>query len=363
MHKSWQPVFNLSLWVVAGGGWLTSCTQIIPTSYKPSSPQIEQLAVDTSMTPKAQQLFYQQDPRIESKQMFHELCRNVEHNPEKTILLGCFTSNGYQGNIVLQSVTDPRLAGTMEVVAAHEMLHAAYQQLTAKERFRLAPQLKQAAQRVTETNLQAVLQEYAAGDPDIYVNELHSHLGTSLADLGNPELEEYYRQYFRDRQQVVTFAQQSRSVLSQIETQVQELEPELNALEGALKTEKNAIERTEDDLKASMQNLERMESNLTNLKQQTEAALSRGDTNLINQFEQERSRFNAAVQNFNGQVQTLQNRIDQFNQQFAAYSQKVDVYNQLAATNRSILSSIKLESSAVKAKPVSPPQGLRLNHL
>lgn len=355
MHKSWQPLFKFSLWIVVGGGWLISCTQITPKSYKPSSPQIEQLAVDTTMTTKAQQLFYQQDPRIESKQLFHELCRNVSHHTEKTILLGCFTSNGYQGKIVLQSVTDPRLTGTMEVVAAHEMLHAAYQQLTTKERSRLAPKLKQAAQRVVETNLKAVLQEYAEGDPDIYVNELHSHLGTSLGDLGNPELEEYYRQYFRDRQQVVAFAQQSRRVLSQIETQVQALEPELNALEGDLKTEKNAIERTEDDLKASIQNLERMESNLKNLKQQTETALSRGDTSLIKPFEQERSRFNSAVRDFNGQVQTLQNRIDQFNQQFAAYSQKVDVYNQLAATNRSILSSIKLESSEVKVKPVSSP--------
>lgn len=337
-----------------GGGWLSSCSQIIPKTDEPSSPQIKQLAIDTTMTLKARQLFYQQDPRIEPKAAFHKLCRKAGESTEKTILLGCFTSNGHRGNIIIQSVTDPRLAGMMEMVAAHEMLHAAYQQLSAQERARLSPKLKQAAQRVTDDHLLAILKEYEVGDPDIYVNELHSHLGTTLANLGDPELETYYRQYFRDRKQVVAFAQRSRRVLSQIDSQVQQLEPELNALEVTLQTEKDSIQRTEDDLKASFQNLEQMKSNLTHLKQQAEASLRQGDASLVDPFEQERSRFNAAVRDFNGQVQELQGRITQFNQQFAAYTQKVDIYNQLAATNRSILSAIKLNRSEVRVETVSP---------
>lgn len=354
MRQSWHPIFTVSLWIMLGGGWLSSCVQLTPKTYEPSSPKIKQLAIDTTMTPKARQLFYQQEPRIEPKPTFHQLCRKTEHNTEKTILLGCFTSNGYEGNIIIQSVTDPRLAGMMEMVAAHEMLHAAYQKLSDKERSQLAPKLKRAVKQVKDKHLLAVLKEYEAGDPDIYVNELHSHLGTSLADLDDPELEEYYRQYFRDRKQVVAFAERSRSVLSQIEFQVEQLEPELNTLEVNLKAEKDYIQRAEDDLKSSYQNLERMKANLAYLKQQAENSLSRGDASLVNEFEQERSRFNAEVGEFNWQVQQLQDRITKFNQQFEAYTQKVDFYNKLAATNRSILSAIKLDSSEVKVKPVGP---------
>lgn len=354
MQKSWHPIFTVSLWIVVGSGWLSSCAQLAPKIYKPSSPKIEKLAIDTTMTPKAQQLFYKQEPRIESKKIFHKLCRKAGHNTEKTILLGCFTSNGYEGSIIIQSVTDPRLAGMMEMVAAHEMLHAAYQKLGNEERSQLASQLKRAAKQVKDEHLLAVLKEYETGDQDLYVNELHSHLGTSLANLGDPELEEYYRQYFRDRKQVVAFSDRSRSVLSEIESQVDQLEPELNRLEVNLQEEKDYIQRTEDDLKASYRDLERMKANLGNLKQQAEASLSRGDDRLVNDFEQARSRFNAEVGEFNWQAQQLQSRISQFNQQFEAYTQKVDFYNELAATNRSILSSIKLAPSEVKVQPVAP---------
>ncbi len=331
---------------------MSSCSPLVSHTYEPSSPKIKQLAIDTTMTLKAQQLFYQQKPRIESKRTFHQLCRKVGHNPEKTIILGCFTSNGYRGNIIIQSVTDSRLAGMMEMVAAHEMLHAAYQKMSSKERARLAPKLKQAAQRVTDEQLLTVLKDYEAGDPEIYVNELHSHLGTTLANLGDPALETHYQQFFRDRKQVVAFAQRSRRVLNQIDAQVQQLEPELNTLEANLKAEKESIQRTEADLKASFQDLERMKSNLADLKQRAEASLRQGDYGLADSFEQQRSHFNTAVQDYNWQVETLQNRITQFNQQFATYSQKVDAYNQLAATNRSILSAIKLDRSGVQ--PVSP---------
>ncbi len=306
------------------------------------------------MTPKAQQLFYQQTPRIESKKTFHKLCRKAHHNTEKTILLGCFTSNGYEGKIIIQSITDPRLAGMMEMVAAHEMLHAAYQKLAPKERSHLAPKLKRAAKQVKNKHLLAVLQEYETGDPELYINELHSHLGTSLANLGDPELEEYYRQYFRDRKQVVAFAERSRSVLADVESQIQLLEPELNTLELNLKTEKDDIQRTEDNLKASYRTLEQMKANLAQLKQQAEAYLSQGDASLVNAFEQERSRFNTEVGEFNAQVQQLQKRITQFNQNFEDYSEKVKFYNELAATNRSILSTIKLDPTNETVQPVAP---------
>lgn len=354
MQKVWHPIFNKFLIVIVSGVYLGSCSWAALKTYEPTSPAIEQLAIDTTMTPIAQQLFYKQDPQIKPKKQFHKLCSKVERNSDQTILLGCFTSNGYQGNIILQSVTDPRLQGMMEMVAAHEMLHAAYQDFSPQERSFLSPKLKKAAQRVTEKDLLAVLKAYEVGDTDIYVNELHSHLGTRLSDLGDPKLEQHYRKYFRNRQQVVQFAKRSRRFLAEIETQIQQLEPEINALEANLKIEKDVIQQTDNNLKASAQNLDQMKLNLSNLKQQAETFLRKGDASLVNQFEQERARFNAEVNQYNWQVQDLQERLAQFNIQVETYAQKVEEYNALANSNRSILSTIKVDSPKVNIQPVSP---------
>jgi phage shock protein A len=325
-----------------------------PISYQPPSPEIEKLALATAMTRDAQQLFYRQDPKIEPKEQFHALCRQAGWNPEKTIILGCFTSNGYQGNIIIQSVTEPRLDGLMEVIAAHEMLHAAYQDFSSSERSRLGEKLTKAARRVQDPRLLSVLKAYAAGAPDIYFNELHSHLGTELSDLGDSDLEQHYQKYFEDRQQVIAFAQRSRKVLSELEAKADRLKPEIDALESSLKQQKEWIKTTDESLKASAQTLTQMQANLANVKQQAEILIRQGNPSLVEQFEIEKERFNAEVNQYNQRVRDLQERVAQLNQQVDVYEQKIAAYNELANTSRSILSSLKVEEPNSSVSPISP---------
>ena len=47
-------------------------------------------------------------------------------------MLGCYHSN--QDGIFLYNVQDARLAGVQQVTAAHEMLHAAYDRLSTKDK-------------------------------------------------------------------------------------------------------------------------------------------------------------------------------------------------------------------------------------
>ncbi len=340
---------TLAAALIGAGAWT-----LRPVSYKPSSPEIERLAIDTAMTRDAQQLFYKQDPKIEPKQRFHALCQKADRNPEKTIILGCFTSNGYDGNIVIQSVTEPRLDGLMEVIAAHEMLHAAYQKFSPSERLRLGEKLVKASRRVTDSRLLSVLKGYESGDPEVYFNELHSHLGTELADLGDPDLEQHYRQYFQDRQQVVALAQRSRKVLSELEAKAEHLKPEIDALESSLKQQKAFIQSTDDSLKASSRNLAQMQAHLATIKQQAEALIRQGDRSLVQQFEAEKGRFNAEVDQYNRRVRDLQERVAQLNQQVDLYEQKIATYNELAKTSRSILSAVKSEPSDYSISPISP---------
>jgi hypothetical protein len=322
--------------------------------YKPSSPEVERLAIATTMTPEAQQLFYQQNPQIVPKQSFHTLCHKASHALEKAIILGCYSRKGYRGRILIQAVSDERLEGTMEVTAAHEMLHAAYNELSEAERSRLAPKLKTARQWVKDPRLLELLKRYEAGDSATYVNELHSHLGVELSDLGDPQLEKHYRKYFLDRQQVVALAQRSQSTLNQIETQANQLKPEIETLEASLKEEATLIRQISNELKTSAQNLERMQSDLMNLKQRAEQSLRQGDPSLVSEFERTQSLYNAEVSDYNIQVQESQDRVARFNQQVESYEQKIDAYNQLVQTEKSILSTLEVDRSVETLPEVSP---------
>lgn len=354
--RTWRPTQIVPLVAVVGCVALFGSGRrfLPPIVYQPPSPEIEQLAMATAMTPEAQQLFYQQEPEIVPKHNFQTQCNKSNHAPEKTIILGCYSSNGYRGKITIQSVLDDRLEGTMEVTAAHEMLHAAYHKLSATERAWLAPRLKAARQWVTEPRLLALIEQYEDGDPEVYLNELHSYLGVELADLRDPELEKHYQKYFVDRARVVALAQKSQSKLNEIEERAGQLKPEIEDLEASLKAEANRIRELSDDLKSRAQILEQMEADLTNLRRQAEASLWQGDGSLAFEFEQATISYNNEVNDYNLQVQTHRDRIDRFNEQVEIYQQKIDDYNELVQTGRSILSTLEVDRSVETLPAVSP---------
>ncbi|MEM9136588.1 MAG: hypothetical protein AAGB01_04470 [Cyanobacteria bacterium P01_F01_bin.42] len=354
MRKSVQLVLLLPLLVLVLGYLVFGSPEngLFRSTYRPSSPEIEALAVATTMTPDAQQLFYRQKPQVASKENFHSLCNKVERNREKTVLLGCFTSNGYRGNIVIQSITDSRLEGTMEVVAAHELLHAAYQKLSRKERKALAPKLEQAAERVDDSFLSPVIEAYQQGDRQTYRNELHSYLGTELANLGDPSLEAYYQKYFSDRQAIIAFSKRSRQELRKIEAQAEKLADEIDGLEARLKSEESSLQSLANDLDYRAQNLEQMRLELLSLQRQAESALLRGQRGVVDQFKRAQERFNSEVRFYNRQVESQQERVARFNQDFERYRQKIQTYNQLNQDKNEIIAPLKLDSAGANAKPV-----------
>jgi predicted nucleic acid-binding Zn-ribbon protein len=329
--------------------------KFLPISYKASSSEIEQLAISTTMTPKARQLFYRNDPKIVPKHLLPSLCQKPERVPQRTIHLGCYIRRGDESSIVLQSVTDPRLQGLTEVAAAHEMLHAAYEELSPAERSRLSPKLRQSAQQVKAPHLLPVLQAYEAGNPETYTNELHSYLGTELANLGDPDLEKHYQQYFHDRQQVLALAQRANSTLTQLEETARQLKQEIETLEASLKDQQQSIQQADQNLGARFQNLEKMKSELSSFRQQAESSSSQsGSMSLISQFELEKDRLNAEVNQHNLQSQALQQKVSQFNQAVETYKQKVSTYNELVNTNRSILDSLIVREPEPTVHQISP---------
>ena len=115
--------------------------------------------------------------------------------------------------IALFDVTDPRLDGIEEVVASHEMLHAAWDRMSQGEKDRLTPLLDAAyAEQANNKDLVERMAFYARTEPGEETNELHSILGTEVAHL-SPALEKYYSQYFSNRQALVALHVKSNAVL------------------------------------------------------------------------------------------------------------------------------------------------------
>jgi chromosome segregation ATPase len=303
------------------------------------SPEIARLANVTAMTPKAKKLFYRQNPSIEPSASFASRCKV----PDKGIMLGCYSRRGGDGKIVIQAVTDKRVQGVMEVTAAHEMLHVAYDRLSQREKDWLAPKLRQAMLLVKDQRLRKILEQYEAGDEALFLNELHSHLGTELLDLQDDELEEYYQKYFTDRSQVAALADKSSFALRHLDNQAETLKPKLDAQEAELKRAKQQLDETEIVLQTSSENLNRLEAELNNIKAQAEVAFRQGDNNLtlVSQFEQQKTYFNQQVEQYNERVATHRDRVKAFNEKVEAYKQNVTAYNQIAKDERSILDNLR----------------------
>lgn len=193
--------------------------------FQPSS-EVATLADRSSMSDHGRFYLYASQAQIDDRTAFNAHCASLV---EKTTVLGCYAAN----RIYIYDVRDERLSGVKEVTAAHEMLHAAYQRLSQKEKQRINQLVEQAATGVNDEKLAARLALYDKTEPGERLNELHSILGTEMAQLPEP-LEAHYRQYFVDRQKVVALSAAYEAVFTALEQQQRSLVAELNQLSLAI---------------------------------------------------------------------------------------------------------------------------------
>jgi uncharacterized protein YukE len=280
--------------------------------YEPP-PEIAAMAAKTMMTDVAKRIFYVNQPTIENRKLSLNLCKSSEH----TIVLGCYvTTKG----IFLQSVTDPRLDGVMEVTAAHEMLHAAYQRMSLWQQSQLNQKLRSALAQLQNPRILKLIDAYNQQDPSSVDSELHSMLGTEVRALTS-ELEAHYRQYFTDRSQVVALSERYEGVFTAIRNktktlnqQLTSLRSELNRLGTQVKQQAQAVESERSDLKAAI---------------------------LANPNSDYRPR----VATFNQQVQSYNLLVSQLKAQTDTYNQMVTEHNSLALEEKSLVESLENEST------------------
>lgn len=209
------------------------------------SEAVAQLTVSTTMTERGTLLFYTSEPQLESAEQFNRSCERVEKG---SAVLGCYVNR----QIYIYSVDNHELEGIEEVTAAHEMLHAAYDRLSQRERRDVNSLLNQAAlslradQQFTER-----LEAYDFVSSDEKHNELHSIIGTEISEL-DPALEAHYARYFTDRSAVVSLYGQYQAVFVRHKERARQLAEELDRLADTINSLSTAYQRTVAQLESDV---------------------------------------------------------------------------------------------------------------
>lgn len=217
----------LSFTIIGGAIWLVfNYTALLDwyylKDYKPSS-QVEARATQSTMTEEGKKIFYRADPQIEKDR--DSLARNCRIQDKETIELGCYLSSNH---IYLLEINQPELEQQMAVTAAHEMLHAAYDRLSVKERNELNRRLQETAATLNNPKLQERLKDYGELEPGEEDNELHSILGTEFGGLP-PDLEAHYAKYMSNRAQVVALSDQFNKTFDGLRAEITVLDGRIQA--------------------------------------------------------------------------------------------------------------------------------------
>lgn len=207
----------------------TVADMVKASQFHPST-QISAISSRLGLNARAKRTFYATAPVIEEKSQFNTDCKSTERT---AAILGCY----YRDRIFLYDIQNTELDGTLEVTAAHEMLHAAYQRLNMLERKQVDVMIQAEYQKIKdEATVKQLMQYYSQAEPGDEINELHSIVGTTVADL-TPELERYYEQYFNDRSAVVALNAKYNKVFDELTAEAEALQAKIDSAGPTLKND------------------------------------------------------------------------------------------------------------------------------
>ena len=259
------------------------------------------LADQDTLTASARHIFYVNHPLLESNTaQFRSDCSQSE----KTIVLGCY--HGNQDGIFVFNVQDPRLAGVQQVTAAHEMLHAAYDRLSGKDKTYINSLLENYYASLHDQRIIETINLYKQSEPNDVVNEMHSIFGTEIASLPAP-LEQYYNRYFTNRAAVAAFAAKYQSEFTSREDKIKADKTRLDNMKAAITTEEAQLQSQFDKINSDRARLEGLRSS--------------------GQVEQ----YNAGVAGFNAEVSAYNAGVGRLRTDIATYNQLVEEYNSIAS--------------------------------
>jgi uncharacterized protein YlxW (UPF0749 family) len=285
--------------------------QIAVWAYQPTQA-VEAVSNRVGFSNKGTFYFYVTHPKIATAEQFNQDCPRQE--PSSPIL-GCYVN----GRIFLYDITNEQLDGIEEVTAAHEMLHAAWDRLGDAEKQRISALLQDEYVKLSDGPLAERMAYYQRNEPGQLVNELHSILPTEVEAL-TPELESYYKHYFKDRKSVVALHNQYDSVLEKLRVTVAQLDGTLTSLAASIEAETIEYNSESVQLESAISTFNRRASTNTFDSQEAFASERANLVEQSNQLQAKRDAINADIDRYNqtyeqyqvvgSQLETLNKSLD-----------------------------------------------------
>lgn len=274
------------------------------------APTSEMSAIRTALdlTDQGTFLFNALTPSLETADEFNQNCRD---DVSETAVLGCYGA----GQIHVYDVAAPEFAGIREVTTAHELLHGAWERLSAEDR----AELQTALAAVLDDHSDPLASELAVYDEAARTEEIYVRAGTEIRDL--PEaLERHYAIFFQDRAKLVDFYDSYVAVFKQTKARADALEQEITSLKSTIEAEVSDFEAAAGEFQTAVTNFNRCANTTNCFTSQSE-------------FQRQRSALLS-------QQQTLLAQNDHINNLISAYNAKIDEYNQNAARSQELQAMI-----------------------
>jgi Skp family chaperone for outer membrane proteins len=281
---------------------------------------ISSLAAQDTMTGYGRKIFYVNHPVIDDKTAFTKAC--PDNGGEQTIVLGCY--HGGQSGIFLLKVNDPRLDGVLQVTAAHELLHGAYERLDTAERKKVdAMLLDYYNNHLDDPRIAKTIASYKKSEPRDVVNEMHSVFGTEIANLPQ-DLEQYYKKYFTNRAQIAAYAADYQSEFTGREELVAQYDAQLADLKSRIDSGQNSLQAKQAEI--------------TDRQNQLQAKKNGGD---IAGYNAGVPGYNALVNEYNATAQNVKSLITQYNQ-------LVEKRNEVALEEDQLVKSLSNDTAPIR---------------
>jgi hypothetical protein len=220
--------------------------QLVAYQFEPSA-EILSYGEQAGLSSEGTLYFHTSLPQVVPVYEFDRYCTRREAGIG---VLGCYTTR--DGRIYLYDVTDSRLVAIEPVVAAHEMLHAAWARIGASERERLGVLLEEGFALLPEDHeMRSRIQSYEDNNPASRIPELYAILGTETRELP-AELEAHYAIYFDDRSKVVALAEEVYRVFDTVQEELLALATELESRAAEIEGLRFTYENTNSTLSADI---------------------------------------------------------------------------------------------------------------
>lgn len=238
--KSIIAVAIAVLVIACGAGFFLNRGQIYDyisaQTFRPSE-KIANVKDSIKLTSRAGTIFYATHPALMEKDAFNGACDS--HDDEISVL-GCYSG----GQIYLYNIEDPELAGVVESTAAHELLHAVWERMGTNEKDEVTSYIKSVYD--DEKYHELLAEDLETYEEEERIEELHSRIGTEIADLP-AALEEHYAKYFENQDLIVDFYDSYITPFRELSEEIDAMSEKLEIMSAEI-DEKTAIYYQDADM-------------------------------------------------------------------------------------------------------------------